>query len=128
MSPDQNYFNAVPFFIIQVGTSRGAKHGKSEEQLDHSKANVYLPRGKKQEHSAILDKFQNQASYLDSQMTTGCAEEEKSRELYRLASDDTSCTATTGHRSRYENDWKLSVNGQGPRPSPTDKTEDHFQP
>ena len=105
------------------GTSRGAKHGMSEEQCDHCKAVDCLRKAKKDQFGSILERFYKQDSYRESQMAIGWTEE-KCRCLDQLALEDKSCTATRRERTRYENNWKLTTNAQGPV-SPIDERDDY---
>ena len=119
-------FNAlsIPCYVIKRGQSRGAKRGKSQDQWDHFKAREFLRHAKKKGYSSSLERFQKEDLYRNSQTAIGWAEEQCIF-LDSLAFEDKSYTATRRERSRYENNGKLSVNGQEPRPCPMDKREDY---
>ena len=54
---------SIPFFIAKKGTSRGAKHGKSQEQVNHFKANESRRHAIKKGFLSILESFQNDKLY-----------------------------------------------------------------
>ena len=73
----------------------------------------------------FLREIKNQDSHRESQMALGWTEE-KCRYLDQLALEDQSYTATITERQRCENNWKLTINAQGPV-SPTDKRNDYLE-
>ena len=101
--------------------SRGARHGRSEEQCVHHQAKMCLRKAANNQFSSILERFQKQDSCRESQGAIGWTEE-KCRYL-ELALEDKSYTATRRERQRYENNWKLRLNAQG-AVLPMDKRED----
>ena len=117
---------SIPFFIVKKGTSRGAKHGKSQEQHDHFKANESLRHAKQEQYSSILLRFQEDELYLKAQIAIGWTEEH-CKYLDSLLLEDKSYTATRRERVRYESNWTLGSNGQGPMPGPVKKREDYPQ-
>ena len=106
---------------MKKGASRGARHGRYEEQCDHYQAKMCLRKAKNKQLESILERFQKQDSNRESQMAIGWTEE-KCRYLNQLALEDKSCTATRRERQRYENKLKLTLNAQGPV-SPMDRRE-----
>ena len=120
-----NLTHCQPFFFHKKGTSREAKHGTSQEQVDHFKANESrhaMMRG----YSSVLERFQNDDVYRNSQIAIGWTEE-KWTYLDSLLLEDKSHTSTRRERIRYENNWALGMNGQGPTPGPTKQRTDYPQ-
>ena len=66
----------------------------------------------------ILEIFQNDDKYRNAKIAIGRTEEQF---IYL----DKSYTATRRERSRYENNWTLSIKGQGHVPGPMKQREDH---
>ena len=104
---------SIPYDVIRMGKSRGAKHGKTQEHRDVFKANESLRHTNNIGFSSFLESFQIEDSYRNSQTAIGWTEE-KCIYLDSLLLENQSYTATRKERLRYENGWMLSVNGHGP--------------
>ena len=98
------------------------KHGKSQEQVDHFKANESRRHALKMDISSILERFQVHGLHRNSQVANGWTEE-KIVHLDSLPLEDKSYTATRKQRLRYENNWE----GAGPMLGPMKKREDYPQ-
>ena len=95
---------SVPYFLIKEGASRGARHGKSEEQYDHHHQAVQcLRKVKKNQFGSIHERHPKQDSYRESHMVIG---DEKSADTWinshwktgstRLPEESAKDTRTTG--------------------------------
>ena len=84
-----------------------------------------LRRAKNKQFKSILERFQKQDSYLESHVAIGWTEE-KCICQDQLAVEDKSFTDSRRERQRYENNWKLTLNGQE-LVSPMNKREDYFE-
>ena len=73
----------------------------------------------------MVERFQKQDSYLESQIAIGW-KGEKCRHMDQLAEEDKSYAVTRKERSICENEWNFTVNVQGPV-SPMDKREDYLE-
>ena len=73
-------------------TSRGARHGKPQEQIDHFRANASRRIANKKRYSLILDRFQKYALYRNSQIAI-VSTEDKFKNLDSLQLEDKSYTA-----------------------------------
>ena len=117
---------SIHYFVVKKGHSRGAKQGQSQEQYDHFKANESTRHAKKKGCDSILRRFQNDELYRNYQLVIGWTEEH-CQYLDSLMFMDFSNTATRKERLRYENNFFLGINGQGPKPGPVKKRADYFQ-
>ena len=105
--------SSKPYYVIKMEKSQGAKHGKSQEQCDNFKANESLGHAKKKGYASISKKTSK--GRLVSQFTDcNWLDRRKCMYLNSPLLEDKSDTATRRERLRYENNWTLSVNGQGP--------------
>ena len=73
------------------------QHGKTDEQREYHQAK-----------SSILERFQKQDSYRESQIEIGWTED-TCRHLDQMAIEDRSYTVTWSERQRYEHNWKLKT-------------------
>ena len=112
--------------MVKKNHSRGAKHGNSQEQYDHFKANESTRHAKEKGYDSILHRFQNDELYRNSQIAIGWTGEhcQYSDSLMFI---DFSYTATRKERQRHENNCTLGINGQGPKPGPMKKRTDYLQ-
>ena len=62
---------SIPHDIVKKNYSRGAKHGPSQEQYDHFKANESTRHAKKKNNSSITERFQKDELYRNSQLAIG---------------------------------------------------------
>ena len=87
--------------------SRGAKHGRSQEQYDHFKANESLRHAKKKNLLSITDRWQKDELHRNSQVAIGWTEEH-CQYLDSLMAIDFSFTTARKERERYENNGQIS--------------------
>ena len=108
---DQFEILSIFWYIVKKNYSRGAKHGRSQEQYGHFKANESTRHAKKKTFSLLRKDFRKTncteilSQYLDLVMANAS-------------------TYTRKERQRYENKYSLGVNGQGPKPGPMKKRAD----
>ena len=93
---------SIPYFSIKKGASRGARHGKSEEQCAYHQAVQCLRKVKKNHFGSVLERVQT------SRLLSRIANADTWTNSYWM--EDKSCTATRRERQRYEKNWKLMIN------------------
>ena len=91
---------SIPYYVIKMGTSRGAILGKTQEQCDHFKADASVRHARNKGHSSSLERLKTEDSYRNSQTAIGWTEEKRIY-LDSLFLEDTKYTATKRERSRY---------------------------
>ena len=106
--------------------SRGAKHGLTQAQYDHFKANESTRHAKKKQHSSITDRWHRDELCRNSEIAIGWTEE-YCQYLDSFMSSVFSDTATRKERERYENNYTLGVNSQRPKPGQMKKRTDFPQ-
>ena len=106
--------------------SRGAKHGRTQEQYDHSEANDSTRHAKKEGYESTTLRFQGDELYRNSQLAIGWTEQH-CQYLDSLMAIDFSHAAMRKGRQLYENNYTLGVNGPGPKLGPMKRRADHPQ-
>ena len=114
---DQFEILSIPQYIVKKNCSRGAKHGRTQEQYDHFKANESTRHAKKKYLLSITDRIQRDEFYRHSQLAIGWTEEH-CQHLDSLMSTDFSHTPTKKERELHENNHTLGVNNQRPKTGP----------
>ena len=91
--------------------NRGAWHGKTDDQREYHQAKVSLRKAHSKIFKSILERFQKQDTYRESQVAIGWTEDTCSH-LDQIANEDNPYIATWSERQRYENNRKLALNAQ----------------
>ena len=97
--------------------SRGAKHGRTQEQYDHFKANESTRNALKKEYLSMTDRCHRDELHRHFQIAVAWTEE-YCQCLDSFMSIDSTCTASRKECGRYGNNLTLGVNGQRPKSGP----------
>ena len=101
-----------PLHDQERGRSRGARHGRSEDQRAYHQAEDSSKKAHKKGFESILHHFQMCEVHLSSQTNIKWTEE-LCKHLEEWAREDHSYVATWQERQRYEKVRKLCLNSQG---------------
>ena len=102
-----------PLLHDQEWATRGARHGRSEDQRAYYEAEGCLKKAHKKRFESILHRCQTWDIYRSSQTNIGWTAE-FCRRSDELAEESHSYVATGQERERYEKVWTTSLNSQGP--------------
>ena len=100
---------SIPYYVINKGRPRGARHRKTEAQKQHFVAHNARKRCIKKNYDGIHDRFQRDPAYRDSQLKIGWTEE-KCITMDKLAQEDHSYRLSRDEFQRYQKQWYLTLN------------------
>ena len=120
-------FDALPIpYIVKRIIFAGHSMEKLNSNAIVAKANESTQHAKKRNFTSFLERFHNDDLHRHSQIAMGRTEEH-CKYLDSLVLIGFSCTAARKERQRYENNYTLGINGQGPKPRPMKKRADCLQ-
>ena len=96
---------------MKMNSLRVAKHGRSQQQYDHFRANESTRHAKKEKVFVHYGKILESTNCIRNSQLAIAWTEEHCQYVDSLMAIDFSHTAT-----RNENNYSLGVNGQGPKP------------
>ena len=109
---------SIPDNVIKKGTSHGARHGKTKEQIEYHMAwNAWKRCCKKvdsqgEHFTGIHDRFLIDPVYRESQLAIGWTEQ-KCKEWDELAKEDHTFKLALEEKRRYQGQWYLTLNKSG---------------
>ena len=93
-----------PHYTLKT-SGRGRRHGKSEMQELHHKAQHALRGTRKHGHHFILHRFLTDVEYREFQISTHGCTEQYWKQLGKNVVTDVSCNASSEERQRHSKHW-----------------------
>ena len=103
---------SIPYFLVKKVSRHDARYGKTDALREYDQARHCCRKALKLKFCLLLEGFQQQDTYRESQHAVVWTED-TSRRLDQIGKEDKSYIATWSERQRFENNWKLSLNAQG---------------
>ena len=109
---------SIPDYVIKKGTTHGARHGKTKEQMEYHMAwNAWKRCCKKvdspgEHFTGIHDRFLRDPVYRESQLAIGSTEQ-KFKEWDELAKEDQTYRLNPEEKKRNQGQWYLTLNKSG---------------